>query len=67
MRWLPGKTRNRHGSTYDLSLIHIYLIPAFPMDGGRILRALLAMRLPYVRATFWAVMVAKVIDRKSVV
>ena len=51
-----GNLTTVQGFLYSLFRVNVFLvlfnaIPAFPMDGGRILRALLAMQLGRIRAT----------------
>ncbi len=44
----------------NLSLVFFNLLPAFPMDGGRILRAALTPKLGKLKATFYAARLGKV-------
>jgi Zn-dependent protease len=45
----------------NIMLAVFNLIPALPMDGGRIFRSILALKFGFLRATLWAAAVGKVV------
>lgn len=62
----PLQALDQNSFLYNLMVVNITLaifnlIPAFPMDGGRVLRAVLAMFIPRLRATRIAARIGQVI------
>ncbi len=66
MTWMIGLPLDIHSLGNAMIVANLVmgifnLIPVFPMDGGRIFRAFLAMKFTYLRATQWASGVGKVL------
>jgi stage IV sporulation protein FB len=55
----PGEAIFQYVFAANLGLLLFNLVPAFPLDGGRVLRALLAMPLGQTRATRIAVLIGQ--------
>ena len=51
----------QHLMIANIGLVMFNMLPAFPMDGGRVLRAVMAFQLPYLKATQLAATIGKVV------
>lgn len=64
---LSAKSLLQHLLVLNLAMGCFNLVPVFPMDGGRVLRAILARRTSYVRATQCAAATGKLLSAFAII